>query len=211
MPTVRITHIYDFAGQECRNSFSYWNPDKVPDLDVLVELASQFENTVLAGIAAIQNVLATGVGIEVYASNLGFTYQIATAVDGELAGALSDCVAVDNALVVTKQPGLTVQSNGDPYTGNRPCRKGRIFLSGVLKTWMIGTGSTIPAAQAGAWAGAQSGMLAPLPDDDLDLWQPCIDGIALPATASKPARPHVVAELLSIGHNGFSNLTSRQD
>lgn len=211
MATVRITHIYDFAGQECRNSYSYVAHFKVPDLDVLVSLASAFENTVVGAVAALQNVLAVGVGIEVYASNLGYTYFMATAVDGEQGGALSDCVAVDNALVVVKVPGLTVQSNGDPYTGNRPCRKGRIFLSGVLKTMMNGNGSDIPAGLAAAWGGLQTGMLTSLQDDDEDTWVPCIDGVALPATGSKPARPHVVAPLLSIGHNGFSNLTSRED
>lgn len=211
MPTIRITHIYTFAGQECRNNYSYWNAATVPTLATLIAATGGFESDVLPGILGILNTNVVTQAVVGYASNLAVSYENPNASAGSQAGTLADCVAVDNALVVVKIPGVTVNSDGSPYTGNRPVRKGRVFLSGVLKTMMDGNGSVVPSALATPWANFTGALAQVIDGAAAETWTPVIDGFPLSATGSKPARPHVVAPISVVSHSGFSNLHSRQE
>lgn len=209
MPYIRLTHRYIYNSQFCENTYHYATPNVAPTAAIMEEIAGDFVTEVLPGINGVQVSQVANASIIAYAPNVGFTVEVDADGNGSIASIPAGNIAPDIALLIKRNLGSTfANANGAPYTGNRPIRRGRFFLSGLPKNFMVQSGFTEDTFGAD-WTAFRAAMLEPLEDASNNSWFPVVVGEALNATLTKDARPLAYAPIVSVTEREFTNLGTR--
>lgn len=218
MPVVKITHVYDYAGQRCMNTNHFFNPTVLPTADDVSDLMTDFSTRYVPAINGIQVGGVANYSVIGYAYNLGYSQEVGIAGSG-------GAIAVGDALSVAKNLPLLVKwslsstllnDGGAAYTGNRPVRRGRIFLSGLPEDMMDKTGFTVPAGRLAAYTAFQAVQNDTLLSGVSTLWSHVVFGLELPerptppgSSVVYPARPFVVAPITTGVGVRFTKLDTR--
>lgn len=223
MPYVQITHEYQVAGENCFNIYNFWRPSPVPTAAMVEDLRDQFASVYIPVINAVQTDEVENVQLIGYAPNLLFSQPAALAGGGGNVVGMSNTIPADLPIVVRENVDSSILNDtGAAYTGNRPVRRGRLFISGLPKTTMVGTGFDPTGLAAGAWTDLTDVLTQPLFSTITgSYWSPVVVGKPLPALppsgsypSGKPARTDfLVAIILSAlaSPNGFTNLSTRDN
>lgn len=219
MSVVKITHTYLSNGEECQNIYHYYNYPTLPTLAQAATMLDDFHDNILPAVRAIQTDDVVYTGLSMYVYHLVTSIDRAVTGTGDIVAALIDVIPPDIVLNVRRYVGGTiVHDTGAAYTGLRPIRRGRSFLSGLPKAFMNGNGFNNASTYAAEFAAYQSAMLTPLDAGSGVLFDPVVFGYALPALppsptypAGRPLRPYVVAPITLVNAVDFTNLSSRDD
>lgn len=219
MPVVRITDRYNISGNVVENTYHYFHPTRVPTADDVSDLLADFETKVIDKIVPIQTDQVTHTELLGYAYNLGYSIPRAIDVDGEVAVGGDLTVASNLAAIIRRNLGDTsLNDGGAAYTGNRPLRRSHFFLGGLPESFMRADGFDVPAALSTAYEAFKDALEAGTTTLTANgfVWYHNAFGFALDALPSspsfpsgKPARPAVVAPVLSLSGIGFTRLKTR--
>lgn len=213
MPYVEVRHEYSVNGEECFNLYQYYNPNIIPGAVLGIDIAEYWRDNVLPSINAIQMSYVTNTALTVFVPNLATSYSVEVTGAGDLAGGVTAGLPADIALVIKRVVDQSQENDppGDPYFGVRPVRSGRIFLSGLPKVAIDGTGFVPTALPVGAFNAMESAMTSNALAGG-QFWQPVVVGKPLPAVGGKPARAeYLVAPILDIVARRFTSLATRDD
>lgn len=219
MPVVRITDRYNISGNVVENTYHYFHPTRVPTADDVADLLADFETKVIDKIVPIQTDQVTHTELLGYAYNLGYSIARAIDIDGEVAVGGDLTVASNLAAIIRRNLGDTsLNDGGAAYTGNRPLRRSHFFLGGLPESFMRADGFDVPAALSTAYEAFKDALEAGTTTLTANgfIWYHNAFGFALDALppspsfpSGKPARPAVVAPVLSLSGIGFTRLKTR--
>lgn len=219
MPVIRVTHQYELAGQICENTYHYFHHTNLPTALQVSQLLDDFENDILPAINDIQTDQVTNLNLFGYAYNLGFSDTLGITGLGTIAAGADGTIPPDIVLNIRRNLGDTfLNDGGAAYTGNRPLRHSRFYFSGLPTVCMVKSGFDSANLPAGKWAAFQAAMTATLTTTSGGslTWYHNAFGFALAALppsgsfpTGKPARPAVVAPVMSVSGVDFTNLGSR--
>ena len=138
-------------------------------------------------------------------------------VGGDIAVDNADAVQVDLALNLKRTVGASFDpGTSAPYTGGRPVRRGRVWLSGLPKSFMAASGFVVDPTYATAWNALITGMDNAIQDSATNQWIPIVLGLpldALPPSPTypdgKPARGYTAAPITGGVPIEFAKLSSR--
>lgn len=219
MPVIRVTHQYSLAGEVCENTYHYFHPTNIPTPAQVNDLLADFEADVLPAINDVQTDEVDNIALFGYAYNLGFSQMLGITGSGTVVAGAAGTIPPDIVLNVRRNVGSTYLNEGGAlYTGNRPLRHSRFYLSGIPKAAMVASGFDPANLPVGAWTAFQAAMTVILTTTSGGTlsWYHNAFGWALPEIPptpsfplGKPARPDVVAPVLSVSGIDFTNLGTR--
>jgi len=219
MPVIRMTDRYNISGNVVENTYHYFHPTRLPTADDVNDLLIEFETKVVDKIVPIQTDQVTHTELLGYAYNLGYSLSRAIDIDGEVAVGGDLTVASNLAAIIRRNLGGTsLNDGGATYTGNRPLRRSHFFLGGLPESFMRADGFDVPAALSTEYDAFKAALTAATTTLTANrfTWNPNAFGFALDALPSspsfpdgKPARPTVVAPVLSLSGIGFTRLKTR--
>ena len=221
MPYIQITHEYDVAGENCFNVYTFWRPSPVPTAAMVEDLRDQFAAVYIPVINSCQTDQVDNVQLIGYAPNLLFSQPASLAGGGGNVVGMDNTIPADIPMVIRENVDSSILNDtGAAYTGNRPVRRGRLFLSGLPKTTMVGTGFDPDGLAVGTWQDMLDILTTPLFSTiSSSYWSPVIVGkplAALPPSPSypsgKPARADFLVAIIltaSASPKGFTNLSTR--
>lgn len=219
MPVIRITDVYSVSGNECQNTYHYFHNARIPTVSDVEGILEEFRDEILPAIAGIQTDQVNHSKLLGYAYNLGFGQELAVDVDGQVTAGGDLTVASNIPLIVRRNLGSTLDNiTGADYTGNRPLRRSRFYLSGVPETLMRADGYDEAAALSSALNAFRTALDV---DNFLTVdgrnWYHNAFGFALDALPpspsfpdGKPARGQVVAPVTSLSFVGYTKLKTRK-
>jgi hypothetical protein len=220
MPVVRITDRYNISGNVVENTFHYFHATRIPTASDVNALLADFETKYLSKVKDIQTDETTHTELLGYAYNLGYSLSRAVNVVGTVAVGGDLTVSSNLAAIIRRNLGdTTLNSNGGAYTGNRPLRRSLFYLGGLPESFMHADGFDVPAALSAAYEAFKDALEAGTTTLSANgfTWYHNAFGFALEATdpspsfpTGKPARPDVVAPVLSLSGTGFTRLKSRK-
>lgn len=215
---MTVNHKYTFAGEQCENVYAFVGIGVPITIGSLNELLDDFEANQLPAINGIQ---VTGVTNDLltakFVANPLSVERDISGTGGAIALGDADAVSVDLPLNIRRSVDETYESPSNaPYSGLRPIRRGRFFLSGLPKAYMRGLGFTEGSGVfATAWGDFESGVLV----------TPSIAGVLCPASVigyplperppsttypfGIPERGYVWANIISVTGIEFTKLNSR--
>lgn len=220
MSTVKITMTYTYGGQECNNIFHFWNNAAYASNTVLADLAADFENDYVADFAAcmVDGVVFDKLVLSAYDNPTILEYSLGAAT-GDIVVTDVDEIPVDLAANIRRSViGSQDPVTGAPYTGNRPVRRGRFFLSGLPKTLMSKNGLNTASTAYAPFVTMLAQQQLSLTSSGAVAWQPVVFGLPLPELPPSPsfpggkaARGHLLAVIDGASFVEFTKLDSRDE
>jgi len=214
MPSrVDLVVKYTDGAEEAYNTFSYYSIAGFSSTPILTAAANDFAARVLPEWADFLPSQISFESITARSPSLPFPVVLATPLAGSLTLSVDDYCAPDIVLLLKKNiSGNTDGDTGGNYTGLRPVRGGRVFLSWLPESFMSSTGFVLPGGAPGtAWTNFVDEL------NDPTIWSganyfPVVAGDPLPASGSLPARPTpVMGNIVSFTPRKFTRLSTRDD
>lgn len=204
---------YTDGVSEAYSKFTYYNAALFSNATIMEELAQSFDTNVIADWKGFMPDFVTFLDITVRSPSYPFPVVHPLADVGALDLEAQDVMPAHLPLNLKKV--VSGNLNGDTgaaYTGLRPVRFGRVFLSWLPETFNSSNGFVNPGGAAGtAW----TAFLASAGADRSaggGLWEPVVPGDVLPAAGSRPARTTpVMGQIASFLPVRFTKLDSRED
>jgi len=219
MPFVKVTHTYEVSGEECQNTFHYFNDTIIPTPTIVGLINGYFSEHMVPGFSAVFTDVVTSTKVSTYAPNLGYSVDLTIENVGEIEVGSAGTLSVDIAADIKRSLGATyLNDNGSLYTGNRQIRRGRFYLSGLPLALMKSTGYNPLSAYATPFNAMLNGQDNPIVlGGSSGTWIAVVVGFPLAAVPSTPehpvgkdSRPYVVAPLVGAACVGFSDLHTRE-
>lgn len=219
MSTIKAVLNYTYNSQVCQQIFYYVNTSVTPTNVLLAQFSEAWVEDVLDDYIAA---LVDGVvfdTLDVSSNNLPF------AVPYSLGAATGAVVATDEGEIpvnivanIAKVVGNSYDPNtGSAYTGLRPIRSGRLYLSGLPKTLMSKSGINTGAATYAAFTSLLAAQATPI-NAGGSVWNPVVLGFPLPPRPESPtypsglpARDYVVANISGAQFKGWTKLETREE
>lgn len=206
-----IVH-YTNGDEDAYNVFSYYSAAAFSNPTDMALLADAFETNVIADWV---DFMPDDVNfVDIVARSPSYPFPV-THIVGDNGNVTADPAEyMPSWLPLNLKKVISGNLDGDtglPYTGLRPVRYGRVFISWMLETFNSAAGFVVPGDATGtAWAAFINGL-----NDSVlisgNTWLPVVAGEALPAAGSLPARPSpVMGQIASFSPQYFTKLTSRR-
>jgi len=218
MSTVKVTIKQTMLGRDLNTVLHYNNLSSVINSTGVGVILTHVESVIIPALNAVQSDDVLNVGLDGFAYNLGYSIPEGLTGSGDLALTPDEVMPPQYAMLVRKDVGETYLTDGAVlYTGNRPIRRGEMFLSGLPESFSGVNGVIIPAALATEWDTLLDALIAPVAAvGATPIQYPVVFGLplaALPPSPAypdgKPARGYAVAQIESLSPVRWSRLSSR--
>jgi len=204
---------YTDGSEEAYNTFSYYSIAAFSSSAILSAAVADFAARVLPEWADFLPSQISFESVTARSPSLPFPVVVATPLAGSLTLSVDDYFAPDIVLLLKKNiSGNTDGDTGGNYTGLRPVRGGRVFLSWLPETFSSSTGFVLPSGAVGtAWTNFIDELNDPVSWSGASYF-PVVAGDPLPASGSLPARPTpVMGNITTFTPRKFTRLKTRDD
>lgn len=219
MSTIKAVLNYTFDSQVCQQTFYYVNVTTTPTNLLLTQFAEDWVDNVLDDyIAALVDGVVFNT-LDVSSNNIpfAFPYSLGAATGAVVAADEGEIPANIVANIAKTVSGSYDPGSGAPYTGLRPIRSGRFYLSGLPKTLMSKSGVNTGAATYAAFTALLAAQATPI-NAGGSVWEPVVLGFPLPPRgisptypSGLPARDYVVADITGAVFKGWTKLETREE
>lgn len=214
----RVAFEQELAGTTCIFDMVYANTGLYGLMADAIEIAADAAAKLTGAVNAIQGTPMTNVAVHVAGDDNNTSYDLAVIGGGNIAATLDTMLPAYYPLVIRKNAGTTVlRPTLGVYNGNRPIKRGRLFLSGFTRDWVDADGIDYPTGGAALMDDLIDDLMTPITTSGGRVWSPAIIGLGLPELppsptypAGKPARPGVGAPIVSMIPGKFTSLRSRK-
>lgn len=218
MSTIKAVLRYTYRAQECNQIFYYVNTSVTPTNALLSAFAAAW---VTVNLADYQAATVDGVvfdTLDVSSNNIpsAISYSLG-AVTGDIVAADAGELPPNIVANIKKSVADSYDPNsGAAYTGLRPIRFGRFYMSGLAKGLMAGNGINTADTSYAAFTSLLATQAQTVTVSGGD-WTPVVLGFPLPARAPSPtyptgipARDYVVADIFGCTFKGWTKLETRE-
>jgi hypothetical protein len=211
---ARIDLIVQLAaqGEISLNVFSYYTATGFTNPAAMQELCDVFETNVINNWAGFMPIDVAFVDIT--ARSPSYPFPLTSVVNGSGVNDLADNLYMPAWLPLVLKKSISSNLVGDtglPYTGLRPVRNGRVFLSWLPEGFSSSIGFESPGGALGtAWTAFLASLTDPITFGS-DTWTPVVPGEPLEATETLPSRPYVMGVIDAFVPRKFTKLSTRED